>query len=140
MDASSQSKFDVEVFYDGACPLCLREIEMLRRKDERQRIRFTDIAQPNFDAASVGIAWPVLMARIHGRLPDGTLIEGVEVFRRLYAAVGFGTLVSATRLPLVSQLLDFSYRAFAKNRLKLTGRCSDDSCPTHGPPSARSNP
>jgi predicted DCC family thiol-disulfide oxidoreductase YuxK len=137
MDANSnQPAFEVEVFYDGACPLCLREIEMLRRKDEKQRIRFTDIADPNFDAASVGISWPALMERIHGRLPDGTWIEGVEVFRRLYAAVGFGSLVSATRLPLVRQLLDLSYRAFAKNRLKLTGRCSADSCPTHGNASA----
>ena len=36
--------FDVEVFYDGACPLCLREIFMLRRREHRGRIRFTDIA------------------------------------------------------------------------------------------------
>ena len=57
-----------------------------------------------------------LMERIHGRLPDGTLIEGVEVFRRLYAAVGFGFLVAASRLPLVAPLLNLSYRAFAKDR------------------------
>jgi len=123
--------FEVEVFYDGACPLCVREIDMLRRKDAKQRISFTDISAPDFDAASVGVAWSTLMARIHGRLPDGTLIEGVEVFRRLYAAVGFGVLVAATRLPLVAGLLDLSYRAFAKNRLRLTGRCADDACSAH---------
>ncbi|HYQ43870.1 MAG TPA: DUF393 domain-containing protein [Polyangiaceae bacterium] len=127
-----QPHFDVEVFYDGACPLCRSEIEMLRRKDKKQRILFTDIAEPSFDATSVGVAWPTLMARIHGRLPDGTWIEGVEVFRRLYAAVGFSSLVALTRLPLVTQLLDLSYRAFAKNRLRFTGRCSDDACPAHG--------
>jgi len=26
--------FEVEVFYDGACPLCMREIAMLRRRDK----------------------------------------------------------------------------------------------------------
>jgi predicted DCC family thiol-disulfide oxidoreductase YuxK len=124
--------FDVEVFYDGACPLCRREIDMLRRKDEKQRILFTDISDPKFDPASVGVTWSTLMARIHARLPDGTLIEGVEVFRRLYTAVGFGSLVAATRLPLVTQLLDLSYRAFAKNRLRFTGRCTDEACPAHG--------
>ncbi|HYQ02965.1 MAG TPA: DUF393 domain-containing protein [Polyangiaceae bacterium] len=124
--------FDVEVFYDGACPLCRREIEMLRRKDEQHRIRFTDIAEPKFEPASVGLTWATLMARIHGRLPDGTLIEGVEVFRRLYAAVGYRSLVALTRLPVVSELLGLSYRAFAKNRLRFTGRCTDDACPTHG--------
>ena len=125
------SPFDVEVFYDGDCPLCLREITMLQRKDRAHRILFTNIAAPNFDAATVGISWSALMDRIHGRLPDGTLIEGVEVFRRLYAAVGFGSLVAATRAPGVKQLLDLSYRVFAKNRLKLTGRCTDEACPAH---------
>ncbi|MEO6599626.1 MAG: DUF393 domain-containing protein [Polyangiaceae bacterium] len=131
MQAPVETPFDVEVFYDGECPLCTREIEMLRRKDDAHRIRFTDIAARGFDAEAIGLPWSTLMERIHGRLPDGTLIEGVEVFRRLYAAVGFGPLVAATRLPGVSQLLDLSYRVFAKNRLRFTGRCKDDACPAH---------
>lgn len=120
--------FDIEVFYDGACPLCMREIRMLQRKDRRQRIRFVDIAADGFDSAAVGLSWEELMTRIHGRLPDGTLVEGVEVFRRLYAAVGFGPLVAVTRAPGVSQLLDVAYGTFAKHRLRLTGRCADGVC------------
>lgn len=130
--------FDVEVFYDGACPLCMREIGMLRRRDHRARIRFTDIAAEGFDAGAVGLTWEALMNRIHGRLPDGTLIEGVEVFRRLYAAVGFRALVTLSRAPVVSQLLDLAYRLFAKNRLRLTGRCVDDACELHQGPARRS--
>ena len=120
--------FDIEVFYDGACPLCMREIRMLQGRDRSQRIRFVDIAADGFDAASLGLTWKALMDRIHGRLPDGTLVEGVEVVRRLYAAVGFGRLVALTRLPGVRQLLDLAYRVFAKNRLRLTGRCEDGAC------------
>ncbi len=126
--------FDIEVFYDGACPLCMREIRMLQGRDRSQRIRFVDIAADGFDAVSVGLTWETLMDRIHGRLPDGTLVEGVEVFRRLYAAVGFGLLVALSRLPGVSQLLDLAYRAFAKNRLRLTGRCVDGACEVHSKP------
>jgi predicted DCC family thiol-disulfide oxidoreductase YuxK len=77
------SAFEVEVFFDGACPLCSREIAALRRLDRRHRIRFTDITAPGFDAPSLGRSMDDLMGRIHGRLADGTLIEGVEVFRRL---------------------------------------------------------
>jgi len=123
--------FDVEVFYDGACPLCMREIRMLRRRDRRARIRFTDISVESFDAVAVGLSWETLMNRIHGRLPDGTVIEGVEVFRRLYTAAGFRWLVALTRLPGVSQLLDLCYKLFAKNRLRLTGRCLDGACELH---------
>ena len=123
--------FEVEVFYDGACPLCMREIRMLRGRDHRARIRFTDIAVESFDAGAVGLSWTELMNRIHGRLPDGTIIEGVEVFRRLYAAVGFRPLVTLSRAPGISQLLDLAYRLFAKNRLRLTGRCADGACELH---------
>lgn len=119
----------VEVFHDGDCPLCRREVDLLRRLDRgRGRIRFTDIAGRGFDPAPLGKTQDELMARIHGRLPDGTWIEGVEVFRRLYAAVGFGPLVALTRVPGVSQLLDAGYRWFARERLRLTGRCQQGVC------------
>lgn len=67
----SMNDHDIEVFYDGDCPLCSREIAMLRRLDRRQRIRFVDIAAPGFDASAMGASREALMARIHGRLPDG---------------------------------------------------------------------
>lgn len=120
--------FDVEVFFDGECPLCMREIRMLMRRDARHRIRFTDIAAEGFDAAEVGLSFRALMERIHGRLPDGTMIQGVEVFRRLYAAVGFPRAVAVSRWPGISHLLDLAYFLFAKNRLRFTGRCLDDVC------------
>jgi len=120
--------FDIEVYYDGACPMCSREIRLLRRLDRRQRIRFVDIAAAEFDAKTVGVSQQGLMERIHGRLPDGTLVEGVEVFRRLYAAVGFRWIVSLTRLPGVASLLDAAYGWFARRRLRLAGRCAKGSC------------
>jgi predicted DCC family thiol-disulfide oxidoreductase YuxK len=119
---------DVEVFFDGDCPLCQREINMLRRMDKRGNIAFTDIAARDFDAAEYGTTHQRLMAEIHGRLPDGQWIVGVEVFRKLYAAVGFGWLVWPTRAPVVRHLLDIAYRQFAKRRLALTGRCRIDGC------------
>ncbi len=121
--------WDIEVLYDGDCPLCVREIRMLQRWDrKRGRIRFTDIAAPGFDASAIGITHEQLMAEIHGRLPDGTWVTGVEVFRRLYAAVGLGAPVAVTRLPGVSHALEAGYRVFARNRLRLTGRCDDGAC------------
>jgi hypothetical protein len=70
------------------------------------------------------MSWEDLMSEIHGRLPDGTWVRGVEVFRRLYSAVGWGAVVSLSRLPLIRGMLDFGYRVFARNRLRLTGRCT----------------
>jgi predicted DCC family thiol-disulfide oxidoreductase YuxK len=126
---------DFRILYDGECPLCVREISMLRRLDRgRGRLDCEDIAAPGFDAARYGRTQHELMARIHGVLPDGTVIEGVEVFRRAYAAVGLGWLVAPTRWPLLRPLADAAYRWFARNRLRLTGRtevCDSDRCAVH---------
>ena len=125
---SSMSTWRIEVFYDGDCPLCLKEIALLRWLDRRERIRCTDIALPEFDPASIGRTFEDVMRRIHGRLPDGEIIEGADVFRHLYSAVGLGSLVFFTRLPLLKQLCDFAYSLFAKYRLKITGRCLTEAC------------
>ena len=121
--------YDIELFYDGDCPLCLREINLLRRLDRKSRILFTDIASPSFAAGDYGKTFDDFSKVIHARTEKDGWITGVEVFRRLYGAVGFGFLVRLTRLPLVSGFLDLAYKWFAKNRLRLTGRCGeDDSC------------
>ncbi len=128
MSALSEPSFEIEAFYDGDCPLCVRELALLRRWDRRSRIRFTNLADPAFEPASVGRTFDEMMDRMHGRLPSGELVEGVEVFRRLYAAVGFRRLVAVSRWPLISPLLDLLYRFFARHRLRLTGRCREGVC------------
>ena len=45
---------EIEVFFDGDCPLCRREIAMLRKLDRVRRIRFTNIADAEFDAGTLG--------------------------------------------------------------------------------------
>lgn len=118
----------IDVFYDGACPVCVREVRMIRRLDRRGKVAFTDIAAPDFDPATAGIPMDALMARIHGRLPDGTVVKEVEVFRVIYSAIGFSWLVALTRLPGIRQVLDVLYRWFARNRVRLFGRCDDGGC------------
>lgn len=123
-----QTPAPFEVFFDGDCPLCLREINFLRRRDSQGRLRFTDIAEPAFDPAAYGASMDDFMAQIRGRLPDGSFITGVEVFRHLYSAVGFGWAVRVSRVRGISWLLDRAYVWFAKNRLRLTGRCDTGAC------------
>lgn len=124
----NSASFQVEVFFDGECPLCRREINLLRRLDRRQRIRFTDIAAADFCPADYGRTLDDFMDQIYGRLPDGTWVRGVETFRRIYSAVGLGWIVWMTRCPGISHTLDLAYRWFARNRLRFTGRCQGGAC------------
>ena len=121
-----------EVFYDGDCPLCMKEIGMLQWMDKKNgNILFTDIAAPDFDAVgTTGLTMDDLMAEIYGRLPSGELVKGMEVFRQLYGAVGLGALFAPTAWRPLRPIFDAIYMGFAKNRLRMTGRCSDEGCAT----------
>lgn len=122
------SQFVLQVFFDSECPLCRREVNMIKWMDRKRKIQFTDIADSEFDASELGKSQKMLMDEIHGRLADGSWITGVEVFRQIYSAIGFRLLVWPTRLPLIRHSLEWAYRWFARNRLRLTGRCSGGEC------------
>ena len=72
MARNSENSCDIEVFFDGGCPLCLREINFLKRRDRHGKIQFTDIDAPDFRPEDYGKTYDELMAKIYGRLPDGT--------------------------------------------------------------------
>jgi predicted DCC family thiol-disulfide oxidoreductase YuxK len=128
------TEFDLELFYDGECPLCSREVAWIRRLDKSNRVVLTDIAATGFDPAELGVAQADLMAKIHARLPSGELISGVEVFNRTYEALGLTRLAKIARWRGVAPLLDRAYELFAKNRLRLTGRCDAETCSTDAAP------
>jgi len=64
------------------------------------------------------------ITRISQVLPDGSLVKGMEVFRRAYDAVGLGWLLAPTNWPVLRSISDAGYAWFARIRLHLTGRTS----------------
>jgi len=81
----------LEVWYDGACPLCMREIALMRRLDRAGRIRFTDVAD-----------------------------AGAAAFAALWRAVPLlWPLGQAARVPLVLRALEWLYLRFLKLRPRL---------------------
>lgn len=153
--SSGRSSWDIRMLYDGDCPLCMREVNMLKNRDAgtppsaaatstachaaryslrtchvcepamaccaspgsqphtsasavpssctsqklrpglpvdgagKNKIDFVDISSPTYSAAdNAGISYEQAMGRIHAILPDGKIVTDVEVFRRLYEAVG----------------------------------------------------
>lgn len=117
------------IFIDGACPLCRREASLMARLDKgRGRLAFVDISAADFDAARYGTTLERTMATIHGLTADGRLVTGMEVFRRAYAAVGWGWVLAPTGWPVLRPVFDRLYAWFASRRLSLTGR--GNACPT----------
>lgn len=122
------SSYEIELFYDGACPLCSREVIFIRWLDRKSKIKVTDISPEEFDPKLYGKELSTFMEIIQCRTVDGRWREGVEVFRQIYSLVGFRPFIFFTRIPGISHLLDLLYRTFAKNRLRLTGRCDTSQC------------
>lgn len=139
------------LLYDGACPLCRREVEVLQRQDlrrhgaERSRLRFVDIADPSYDpAAHAGITYREAMGRMHGIRGDGTVLRDVAVFREAYRLVDLGWLYAPTGWPLIAPLVDVLYGLWARWRLRITGRpdldtlcCGREGCSGTAPAVAR---
>jgi len=126
------SSWPFKILIDGECPLCKREGRILAWLDRgRNRLVIEDITAADFDPKGYGVSMQELMGQIHGVLPDGTLLKGMEVFRRAYDAVGLGWLLAPTRWPILRSISDAGYAWFVRNRLRLTGRsgaCDSGRC------------
>jgi predicted DCC family thiol-disulfide oxidoreductase YuxK len=118
------------LLYDGGCPLCLREVRFLERRDRRlhpdqPRLGFVDIDTPGYRAEDHGgISYREAMGRIHAIAADGTVLRDVAVFRLAYALVGLGWLYAPTTWPLLADVVNGLYQLWAAGRLRLTGRPS----------------
>jgi predicted DCC family thiol-disulfide oxidoreductase YuxK len=119
-----QPNWKIKLLYDGECPLCLREINFLTKRDAgRGIIKFVDIADLDYDPeVNGGVNFETAMGRIHAVLSDGTVIKNVEVFRRVYEELGIGWMYAVTKLPVIGAIIDWIYGIWANWRLKLTGR------------------
>ena len=125
-DNHDQPHWQINLLYDGDCPLCVREVNFLRQKDHgRGLVKFTNIADAAYRPEDHGgVDFETAMGRIHAVLADGTVIKNVEVFRQVYDVLGIGWIYAPTRWPLLGPLVDWLYGLWADWRLALTGRPS----------------
>lgn len=121
---SEQPSWQIKLLYDGECPLCVREVNFLRKRDAGQgKVAFVDIADDDYSPeANGGVDFETAMGRIHAVLPDGNVIKNVEVFRQVYEILGMGWIYAATKLPVIGFIVDTLYKIWADWRLALTGR------------------
>lgn len=98
---------DLTVYYDGSCPLCLREIAFYRRRADA---RFVDVSRPA--ALPPDLSERDAMARFHVR--DGErLVSGAAAFAALWRHTpGLRLAGRIGSLPGVRHALEFLYRAF----------------------------
>lgn len=114
--------FPLTVYFDGDCPICRREIDLMKLLNRKGHLQFIDFSQSTYSPEEHGYNQCDLGRVIHARRADGLTITGVEVFRAMWEAIGLGFLANLSRLPLINKLLVKAYTWFGRNRLRLTGR------------------
>ena len=107
------------VLYDGACPLCRREISVyrgLQPLNAETPVCFVDVSNADLPLP-LGTTREQLLARFHVRGPDGHLLSGAQAFLALWAALpGWRWLARLGHLPGMTWTMERGYRLFLRWR------------------------
>jgi predicted DCC family thiol-disulfide oxidoreductase YuxK len=107
----------VKVWFDGACPLCQREIALMKRLDKRGAIDFVDVAEGADPSCPIDRS--ELLARFHAE-EDGRVLSGAAAFAAMWRAIPrLRPLGLAARNRFLLGVLERLYVVFLKVRPQL---------------------
>lgn len=122
------------LFYDGFCPLCVREMAQLRQIDKQGALQLVDIQLADSQALYPQIDFSEASRILLALTADGRLLRGLDSTHAAWSAVGLGYRTAWLRWPVIRWFADRAYLYFAANRYRisywLTGqaRCDNGSC------------
>lgn len=106
----------VTVWYDSQCPLCVREINLMRRLDKRGAIRFVDL----YTAEGCPVNRSELLARFHAQEAGQPVVSGAAAFAAMWRAIpGLRVIGQIARFRPVLWILEAGYRLFLLMRPRL---------------------
>ncbi len=107
------------VYYDGACPLCRGEMELLMQRNRAGLLAFVDISAPGFDPAPLGVSLSAMLELMHVRRRDGGWLIGIPAFEVIYAATGFEGVARWLRRPWAARIAAHAYPWLVRHRYRL---------------------
>ncbi|MGY0217818.1 thiol-disulfide oxidoreductase DCC family protein [Endozoicomonadaceae bacterium StTr2] len=114
--------FPVTLFYDGHCPLCMKEIHWLESLNTDRKLLLVDIHQENFQQCYQNLDPEQLDRKLHARLGHGRLVTGIDATLAAWESVGRGFWIAPLRWPLMRYVADVIYKIFARNRHAVASR------------------
>lgn len=102
----------VEVYFDGSCPMCRREIAVYQNITPDQPIAWVDVSKPDTPLPQ-GQSKEQLMARFHTRTVQGELLSGAAAFVHVWAQLpGWRVLAWLAKVPGMLWLMEKAYNGF----------------------------
>ncbi len=125
-------QIQLTLFYDGHCPLCVKEIASLRQKDHRGLLQLEDIHAPDFSERYPKLDPHQAEKFLHGLDANGEWLTGLDVTVKAWQLVNHHRWLRILRWPLIRPLADRAYHFFARHRktvaFLLTGRRHCERC------------
>ncbi|UAB77628.1 DUF393 domain-containing protein [Erythrobacter sp. SCSIO 43205] len=107
----------LKVWFDGACPLCIREIAVMRRLDRNRAIDFIDVSGKGDPSCPIDQA--ELLARFHAE-ENGKVLSGAAAFAAMWRTIpALRPLGLIAKNRLVLAVLERLYVAFLRVRPRL---------------------
>ena len=119
MNTSPAVHYPMTIFYDASCPLCVREVTVLKRYDYADQIHLIDCSPTDF-ATVEGHERAAMMRLIHSRDAAGQWLIGAAVFAAAYRASGFASIASLWGSARLQPLWRVVYPWIADNRMLLS--------------------
>ena len=105
------------VYFDGLCPLCSREIDHYRKQRGAESLRFVDITAADFNAEAEGVDPIAVHKEMHVKTSDGRLVTGVDAFIEIWKVLPrYGFAARLAQKSFIKPTLDFGYHIFAAVR------------------------
>ena len=106
----------VKVWFDSACPLCAREIRIMRKLDWFNKVDFVDV----LSTPDCPTQREHLLERFHAQRLGGPLLSGAAAFALLWRSLPLlRPLGEIARIPFVLRILEILYLKFLAIRPKL---------------------
>lgn len=115
----------VTVFYDGACPRCVRDRANYERLagEAGRDVAWRDITGRDGELRALGIDPGAALRELHVRAPDGRVLRELDAYILLMSRVRVQKpLAWLIGLPGVRGLCSRAYRAMVDRRLRRAGR------------------
>lgn len=114
---SAPPRAALTVFYDGACPLCRREIGLYRGQAGAEALSFIDVATAPPEALPAATSQTQLLSRLHVADEDGRLLSGAAAFFALWQRLpAWRWLGRLGRVPAIVRAAEWGYRGFLRLR------------------------
>ena len=106
----------VKVWFDSACPLCAREIGIMRKLDWFNKVDFVDV----LSTPDCPTQREHLLEKFHAQRLGGPLLSGAAAFALLWRSLPLlRPLGEIARIPFVLRVLEILYLRFLEIRPKL---------------------